>query len=88
MVRLYTVYNIHFPQIYTLVLWTFVVAVVHFACEWLVIGVWKYEGWRGIVPAMLVVAGFPPWMLVRWETYVGKWGCCGMWEWEMCLGLT
>jgi hypothetical protein len=67
-IRLYAAYNISDPLIYQLALWTYVIALAHFASEWLVFGTAKMG--KGLVGPLCVASGSLIWMLLKWEVYM------------------
>jgi len=68
MVRLYAAYNISDPMMYQLAIWTYVIALAHFASEWLVFGTAKMG--KGLVGPLCVASGSLIWMLLKWEVYM------------------
>lgn len=67
-VRLYAAYHINEPAVYELALWTFGLAFVHFASEWLVFGTARWgRGLAGPVAVSTLTGG---WMLAQWGSYV------------------
>ncbi|MCJ1402459.1 ergosterol biosynthesis protein [Xylographa trunciseda] len=68
-VRLYAAYRIDNPDFYHLTLATFVIALLHFASEWLVYGTMQADA--GCATVMLVAVGSTAWMLVQRGFYCG-----------------
>jgi hypothetical protein len=67
-VRIYAAYHIHEQTVYTLGLWTYIVALAHFGGEWLIFGT---AGGKGMLaaeatPVFTIIA-----MLWQWNQYVG-----------------
>jgi hypothetical protein len=67
-VRIYAAYHIHERTVYTLGLWTYIVALAHFGGEWLVFGT---AGGKSMLaaeatPIFTIIA-----MLWQWNQYVG-----------------
>ncbi|MCJ1469590.1 ergosterol biosynthesis protein [Pseudocyphellaria aurata] len=67
-VRLYAAYHIADPLLYQLALWTYGVALAHFATEWLVFGTARWG--KGLAGPVLVSTGTLAWMLTQWGWYV------------------
>ena len=67
-VRLYAAYNIQDPAMYQIALWTYLVALSHFASEWLIFGTAKLNA--GLAAPVLVASGSLIWMLTVWGGYV------------------
>ena len=65
-VRCYVAYNISNGGLYGLGIWTYVIAMAHFAVEWI------FFGARGgsAVSALVVSTTTLVWMLVQWDFYV------------------
>ena len=53
---------------YVLGLWTFVVALGHFASEWVVYRTVRLG--KGVAPSGVVALGSVIWMLLQWGNYV------------------
>ena len=69
-IRLYAAYNISNPLMYQLALWTYVIALAHFASEWLVFGTAKMG--KGLIGPLCVSSGTLVWMLLQWEVYLNN----------------
>ena len=67
-IRLYAAYNISDPTMYQLALWTYTLALGHFACEWFYFGTAKWGA--GLAGPVLVSTGSLAWMFWQWESYV------------------
>ena len=67
-VRLYAAYNIQDPAMYQIALWTYVIALGHFASEWLIFGTVKLN--YGLAASVLVASCSLAWMLTVWDGYV------------------
>ncbi|WPG98988.1 ergosterol 28 [Acrodontium crateriforme] len=67
-IRLYAAYNITNAVVYELALWTFGLAWIHFATEWLVFGTARWG--RGLAGPVCVATGTGAWMLAQWGSYV------------------
>ena len=67
-VRLYGAYHISNPQIYQLVLLTYVIVFAHFVSEWTV---FRTTAWgAGLAGPILISTGSLVWMLSCWDFYV------------------
>lgn len=67
-VRLYAAYHINDPTIYEICMWTFGIAFVHFASEWLVFGTARWS--RGLAGPVFVATGTLTWMVLQRAAYV------------------
>lgn len=67
-VRLYAAYNIHNKVAYELCMATWLIALAHFASEWLVFGTAKMS--RGLASPLLVAGVSGAWMILCREEYV------------------
>ena len=71
-IRMYAAYNITDQMVYQLALWTYVIALVHFASEWL-----YFESaimGKGLLSPMIIASGTLAWMVTQWEFYsMGGW---------------
>jgi hypothetical protein len=66
-VRLYAAYHINEQTVYTLALWTYIVALAHFSLEWLVFGT---AGGKGMLAAEVTPVAAIVAMLWQWDQYV------------------
>ena len=66
-VRLYAAYNIDIKELYSLAMWTYGIATLHFLAEWAIFGV-RDEGRKY---ALLVSTSTLGWMMVRLVFYAG-----------------
>ena len=67
-VRFYGAYRLSDGDMYKLVLWTFVVAGVHFGSEWLAFGTVRLS--TGLLPSLILASGSLEWMVWQWGYYV------------------
>jgi len=67
-IRLWAAYNIDNPQVYQLALWTYSIALFHFASEWLVFGTARWG--KGLAGPVFVSTGSLLWMVSQWSFYV------------------
>lgn len=69
-VRFYAAYNlVNNPQMYDLCIWTYVVALGHFASEWLVFGNCKLG--KGLAGPLIVASTSLVWMFSQRSYYLG-----------------
>ncbi len=67
-IRLYAAYNISNPELYQLALWTYGIALMHFASEWLIYGTARWG--TGLGMAVAVASTSLLWMVNQWGWYV------------------
>ena len=66
-VRIYAAYHINEQTVYTLALWTYIVALAHFGSEWLIFGT---TGGKGMLTAEIPPVVSIIWMLWQWDQYL------------------
>ena len=69
-IRFYGAYRLDDGDMYKLVLWTFVLAQIHFGTEWLVFGTARLG--VGLLPSLMVASGSLVWMVCQWGFYVNS----------------
>lgn len=65
---MYAAYNITTPAVYDMAIWTFGIALAHFASEWLGFGTAQFKG-RFISP-LITASVTLTWMLTQREAYI------------------
>ncbi|KAG5207120.1 Ergosterol biosynthetic protein 28 [Trichophyton interdigitale] len=67
-IRMYAAYYVSNPQVYDLAMWTYGIALAHFASEWLIFGTAKAQG-RFISP-LIVASCSLTWMFTQRSWYL------------------
>ncbi|KAF9580922.1 ergosterol biosynthesis protein [Lunasporangiospora selenospora] len=67
-VRFYGAYHIHVGPIYLIVLWSFVIAWIHFVSEILIFKASRFEG--PIIAPCIITTATVAWMIVQSENYI------------------
>jgi hypothetical protein len=65
---MYAAYNINDGRFYSLAMWVYAVAWMHFVSEWLVFRTAKWG--EGLAGPVIVSTGSLIWMFVQWGSYV------------------